>query len=136
MGGGKIYVLLKQKELEAKVTKKALPFHYLVLHHWLYPNSRSNKLKMRFHVVFQPIWTLKCIGVKIPECSKTGDIGESIKLIKEIQEFLLLRSREFTLVLLGDYEKQVLKSMESAGVSFVSFSCYTESNELTYENNK
>ena len=68
-GSGMVCLALSEKELNNK-DMNLLPFHYTIFRDYLYPDRNHNRRKVTYPLLFQPLWTLECLGIAIPECIK------------------------------------------------------------------
>lgn len=128
--GGRIILMLSQSELESKLSNEPLPFHFTVLHHWLYPRRRKTDLKMRFPFLIQPVWTLRCMGYKFPQRFVCGDLKDNITFIRGLQSFCLERGRTLQIVLCDDVDDKTQNMLESGGVKYIGFNKFIKDNSL------
>ena len=118
--GGCVFLFLRESELCSVDKMIVLPFHYSILHPWLFPRTRKQKIKLRFSWLFMPLWLFKCLGVRIrlsqPKSQKNAEMN--LNIIKEISRFCKERNLLFQMILLDKWHEDVLEWLRSENISF------------------
>lgn len=126
--GGRIYQIVSQRELMEIDRKKVLPFHYLILHPWLYPDNHNIKRHFPFIWIVSPLWFLKVLHVNMPTVNvKVGQaLIPNLAQIKKIEQFCVERNIEYVLVYYGKVSNEVLKQVNEMHIPSMDFKEWSE----------
>lgn len=95
--GGEIVIILSESELKETDKKEILPIHRMILHPWLYPKTKWAIRNMKYPLLLQPVWALRCMGIKIPHIFLNSSKEQNLIMIDEIKRFCEERTLQFQL---------------------------------------
>lgn len=108
--------------------KKVLPFHYLILHPWLYPDTHNIKRRFPYIWFVSPLWFLKVLHVNMPtDKAKVGQaMVQNLAQIKRTEQFCVERNIEYVLVYYGKISNEVLKHVNDMHIPSMDFREWSE----------
>lgn len=112
-GAGTICLAVTEREL-ADDSKTLLPIHYEVFRDYLYPDTNHNRRKAKYPLLFQPLWTLECLGLATSRPKKQTNVNGGNLAV--INDFCKERNLSFLLVTLGDWAENKIYEIDKQGI--------------------
>lgn len=119
-GAGTVCLAMTEQELSDN-SQTLLPLHYEVLREYLYPDTNHNRRKSKYPLLFQPLWTLECLGIRMSVHKRNETLVEGEKLTT-INNFCKERDLSFLLVTLGDWTAANISEIDKRDIAH----CYEQ----------
>ena len=114
-GAGTVCLAMNEQELSDN-SQTLLPLHYEVLRDYLYPDTNHNRRKSKYPLLFQPLWTLECLGIPMSRPRRKQILTGGGKLTL-INNFCKERDLSFLLVTLGDWTAGSINEIDKQGIT-------------------
>lgn len=112
-GSGAVCLAVTECEIRNE-SKELLPLHYAVFRDFLHPGTNNNRRKVRYPLLFQPLWILECLGINLCRARKANGMVANLQVINE---FCKERGLSFLLVALGEWKEETLQEIDSQGIN-------------------